>query len=239
MGMRQIVGVFLVEAIAASFDEIRDACRTVREIGGSWVSDLRIRLSRILKRISSKWRQALNAGLSGAVSGFLSNILTVIINAFVTTAKNIVRLIREAFFSIFQAIKLLANPPLGMSDSVLYHEAGKLIISGCTISLGVILEESVKLFPPMLAINSIPVIGPLLNDIVYGLFVALATSLALWGWDKIDIFNAKEHLRNASVMAEIKKENEILRKKRKEWLGTIKKDNLHRYHLLKAECQMP
>ena len=200
MGIRQITGVFLVEAIAAAFDEIRDACRIAHKITGSWILNIRERLNRILNRISSKWQEALSEGLNGAISGFLSNMLTVLINAFVTTSKNIVRLIRESFFSMIKATKLLMNPPMEMSNSTLYHEAGKLIITGGMVSFGKILEESVNLFPPMIAIKGIPVLGDMMGDIVYGFMVALVTALALWGWNKLDLFGAKEEWRHKQFL---------------------------------------
>jgi hypothetical protein len=235
MGIRQIAGVFLVEAIAAVFDELRDVCRTARQMTGAWLSDLRCRISRILKRVASKWEDALNAGCAGAISSFFSNILTVLINVFVTTAKNIVRLIREGFFSIMQAVDLIANPPAGMSRAALYHEAGKIIITGSIVVFGIVMEETISTFPPMFALKSLPAVGSLLGDIVYGFLVALITSLALWGWDKLDLFNAKEEKRHIFMMDAMRNENKETIKKRKEWLLSIQEENPHRYYLLKKE----
>jgi hypothetical protein len=155
-----------------------------------------------------------------------------------TTAKNIVRLIREGFYSIIQAAKLLINPHVGISSSALYHEAGKLIIAGCGVSFGIILEETVYKFPPMLAIKSIPVVGSLFSDVIYGLMVAIVTALALWGWDKLDIFSAKDDMRYAYVMNDLRKEFKAIKEERKDWLCAIKKENPHRYKLLKAELQI-
>ncbi|GHU15808.1 hypothetical protein FACS1894163_03880 [Spirochaetia bacterium] len=235
MGIRQIAGLFLVEAIAAAFDEIRDACKTAGLVTGFSFHALRSRISRVLTRISSKWQEALNAGLTGAVSGFFSNVLTVIVNAFVTTAQNIVRLIREGFFSVVKAFSLLSNPPVGMSRAALYHEAGKIIVTGSVVAFGIIMEEAVNDFPPMLALKNIPIVGPVMGDVFYAFLTALVTSLALWGWDKLDIFGIKEDGRHSFVMDSLKEEYKIITGKRNDWLYAIKKKNLCRYQFLIAE----
>jgi hypothetical protein len=203
MGVRAIVGCFLTETISAVFDEIRDFCRTVKSMSKKWYEDLKERIQRIAARISAKWKEALQAGLTGFVSGFISNIVTVIINIFVTTAKNIVRIIREGFLSIVKAVKMLMNPPKGMTTRQLYHEAGKIIVSGITIVVGILAEEVIDKLPPMIAIREIPVIGELLADIIWGLLVGIATCIALWGWDKLDLFGAKVEAEDRFVLGAI------------------------------------
>ncbi|GHV62906.1 hypothetical protein AGMMS49587_11170 [Spirochaetia bacterium] len=233
MGLRQIVGVFLTEAIAAVFDEIRDACNRARSLTGSLLTDLKYRLKRILARVAAKWRDALHGGLTGAISGFFSNIITVIINIFVTTAKNIVRIIREGFFSIMRAVKLLLNPPAEISKSRLYHEAGKIIITGTVVTLGILAEETIDKFPPMLVIRSIPLIGELIADIVYGIMVALVSCFALWGWDKLDLFGAKEDDRHQFVMEDLHTQRKAQDAVYTGWLERIRKQEPERYETLK------
>jgi hypothetical protein len=238
MGVRQVIGVFLTEAISAIFDEIKDACRKIKSTTKSWYESLKERIERIIKRLIAKWKDALQAGFTGVISGFFSNILTVIINIFVTTAKNIVRIIREGFFSLVRAIKLLLNPPEGMSRNQLLHEVGKLIITGIIVVLGVLAEETVDKLPPMMAIKSIPVVGELLTDIIWGFFVALATSLALWGWDKLDIFNAKLEQQHQYIIDILNNNREKSDKEYIEWLEKIKTENTDRYEYLKNELQL-
>jgi hypothetical protein len=239
MGARQLVGVFLTEAISATFDEIRDSCRTINKVTNSWSNALKERLSRILRRITSKWNEALNAGLTGSISGFFSNILTTIINIFITTAKNIVRLIREAFLSISHAIKMILNPPAGMSKAEIYNEAGKIIISGAIISFGILAEETIDKFPPMLAIRNIPAVGEIIADIFYGLLVALVTALALWGWDKLDLFDCKEESRHTFVMQKIDDDRRSDDKNYNYWLQKVKSENPRRYSFLNTELRKP
>jgi hypothetical protein len=156
MGFRQIVASFIREVINAVFDEIRDCCTRVKKLGEKWYHGLGERLKRIGMKIASKWKQILEAGKDGFVSGFCSNIVTVIVNIFVTTAKNIVRLIREGFFSVVKAIKMLLKPPPEMAKRQVFHEAGKIIIAGGIITFGILAEEAIDKFPPMALIKKNP-----------------------------------------------------------------------------------
>ena len=205
VGVREIVGCFLAEAISAVFDEIRDFCQTVKSMTKKWYEDLKERIQRIATRIVVKWKEALQGGLTSFVSGFISNIVTVIINIFVTTAKNIVRIIREGFLSIIKAVKMLMNPPQDMTTRQLYHEAGKIIITGITVVVGILAEEVIDKLPPMVAIRAIPVIGELLADIIWGLLVSIATCIALWGWDKLDLFGAKVEAEDKFVLGALER----------------------------------
>jgi len=209
MGIRAIVGIFLTEAISSVFDEIRDFCRNLKSMSKKWYEDLKERIQRILARLSAKWKEALQSGLTGFISGFCSNIATVIINIFVTTAKNIVRIIREGFLSIVKAVKMLMHPPKGMSTKQLYHEVGKLIIAGIIVVLGVLAEETIDNLPPMVAIRNIPIIGEILADVIWGLLVGIATCIALWAWDKIDFFGVKDEARDKYIYSAFDRENKI------------------------------
>jgi len=235
MGFRQMVSSFITELINALFDEIRDCCMRVKKLGEKWYKGLSERLKRIGKRIASNWKKFLEAGKDGFISGFCSNIVTVIINIFVTTAKNIVRLIREGFFSLFKAIKLLLNPPADMTRSQLFHEVGKLIIGGSIISIMILAEEAIDKFPPIVAIRKIPFIGDFLSAVLFGLLTAIFTSLALWGWDKLDLFGCKKEQQHKFVMEALERERQEGDKKHEEWLENIRQENPERYEYLKAE----
>jgi hypothetical protein len=235
MGLRQMVATFIREVINAVFDEIRDCCSRVKKLGEKWYHGLGERLKRIGTKIAAKWKQILESGKDGFVSGFCSNIVTVLINIFVTTAKNIVRLIREGFFSVVKAIKMLLNPPPEMTRRQVFHEAGKIIIAGTIVTVGILAEEAIDKFPPMAIIKRIPVVGELLTDIILGLLIAVITSLALWGWDKLDIFGAKSEMQHKFVMETLEKERQINDDKYREWLESIREQDAYRYEYLRLE----
>ena len=237
MGVQQVIGFFLTEAITAVFDEIRDAVKNGRKRAKSFWLELKERLETVVTRIVSKWREALKEGFSGMLSGVFSNLVTILINAFFTTAKNIVRLIREGFFSIVKAVKLLINPPAGMSKAQAFHEAGKIVIGALAVSVGILLEEGISTLPPMAMIRSIPVVGELLYSIVFGFMIGIVTSLALWGWDKLDLFGVKEGARHQFVMEMLEQDRQKILDQRKEWLERVKASEPERYFLLSQEIR--
>jgi len=238
MGFQQLIGIFLTETIAAVFDEIKDAVKHRYQRTKSFWNELKDRLETVVKRIVGKWKEALKEGFTGLLSGIFSNIVTVIINTFLTTAKNIVRLIREGFFSIVKAVKMLLNPPAGMTRAQVFHEAGKIIIAALAVSVGILLEETVDKLPPMKMIRSIPVVGELLYSVVFGFMVGLVTTLALWGWDKLDLFGVKEDARHQFVMDMLKQDQERLLENRKAWLERMKNQEPERYFYLTEELKL-
>jgi hypothetical protein len=238
MGFRQMVASFIREVINAVFDEIKDYCTRIKKLGEKWYHGLGDRLKRIGMKIAAKWKSILESGKDGFVSGFCSNIVTVIINIFVTTAKNIVRLIREGFFSLVKAIKMLLKPPPEMTRQQVFHEAGKIIITGAVITFGILAEEAIDKFPPMAIIKKIPVVGELLTDVILGLLIAIVTSLALWGWDKIDIFGAKREMQHKFVMETLEKERQAGDDEYRKWLESVKEHDVVRYEYLRLEFGM-
>jgi hypothetical protein len=206
--------------------------------GKTFSEDLKERLERVVKRITSKWKEALAQGFSGFVSGIFSNIVTVVINAVVSTAKNVVRLIREGFFSIVKAVKMLINPPQGMTKAQAFDEAGKIIIAALAVSLGILMEEALDKYPPAQLIKSIPVIGELLYSTLFGFLTGLVTALGLWGWDKLDLFGVKEHSRHEFVMEVLNQDHKKVIEERKQWLNKIKERNPERYSLLAQELKL-
>ncbi|MEI6057256.1 MAG: lactate permease, partial [Lentisphaerota bacterium] len=137
MGLQQSVGILLSEFFSSVFDEVKDvykhSFRADFKVEG-FFAILGARLKRIAEKVTSKWKDVLTAFKDGAISGFLSNLATTIINMFVTTAKRVVRMIREGFFFLLKAIKMLIFPPKGMTFKQAAHEATKLIGAGLAIT---------------------------------------------------------------------------------------------------------
>jgi hypothetical protein len=65
--------------------------------------------------------------------------------------------------------------------------------------------------------------------------IAIITSLALWGWDKLDIFGAKKEMQHKFVMEALEKEQKEQDDKYLQWLETIKAQNTARYEYLRLE----
>nr|CAA6828436.1 MAG: Unknown protein [uncultured Thiotrichaceae bacterium] len=184
MGAQQAFGYLLVEFFSGSITEITDAYNNGLE-GKSLYKDIKVRLIRIGRNLSGKWKGVITGFSAGFISGFISNLITTIVNIFVTTAKRIVRMIREGVFSLLKAMKLILFPPVDMSFVEVMHEAMKLIAAGGIVIAGVALEEIIEKL-----ILSVPLLAPFTSvatAVIVGSLTAIAMSLVAYLIDKMDI----------------------------------------------------
>jgi hypothetical protein len=185
MGVQQALGLLLSEFFEATFDEIMDIYKNGFASGfddGTFFNVLKERLVRISKRLLARWKDACKAFSSGFLSGFLSNIVTVVINTFYSTSKRMVRIVREGFFSLLKAVKMLCLPPEGMTLAQSAHEASKIIASGLIIAIGVIVEQKIGEF-----ISAIP-FSDIVTAALIGSLTGLATTFTVYLIDKMDLF---------------------------------------------------
>lgn len=180
--LRQAFGVLLHEFVQHSFVEVNRLIRSPLN-QEKFLDELIASLKQVANRVVAKTRHALEALISGGVQGFVSNLLTFLINNFVTTAAKVVTMIREGMRSLWQAIKLLLNPPEHMSAMDLAREVTKIVVASITAAVGLLMEESIKGF-----ILSIPVLAPIGDVLAPGL-TAIATgllsSLLVYGVDRL------------------------------------------------------
>lgn len=201
MGTQQALGLVFCEFFKATFDEIQDIYAHGFSTGfddSRFLHVLKERLSRIGRRIAAKWKAACAAFRDGFISGFLSNLVTVVINMFVRTGKRIVRVIREGFFSLLKAIKMLCFPPKGMTPAQAAHEASKLIATGLAVVGGIAVEQYIDGM-----IKTTPVLEPfadIITTVLIGGLTGLATTFIVYAIDKIDIFKVNAHEEHDFVM---------------------------------------
>lgn len=180
--MRQALGVLLQEFVNGSFVEIKVVLKE-RSSEENLIDRLIVSLRRVMDRVINKLRAALDAAIQVGVQGFISNMLTFLINNLITTSKKIVTIIRESMQSLWKAIKLMANPPEGMSTLEITREITKIIAAIVTTGLGMLMEESVKGF-----IMTIPVLAPI-ADVLAAALTAIMTGIAgaliVYGIDRL------------------------------------------------------
>jgi hypothetical protein len=204
MGTQQALGILLYELVTNIFVEIKDIYYngfSGSEHDKEFFNTLKERLFRVANNVMEKWKDVVEAFGKGAISGFFSNLITVIINAFLSTKKRMVRIIREGFFSLLKAVEILVNPPSGLTVDQAAHEASKLIAAGLAISGGVMIEEFVER-----SIQSIPVIGifaGLLSPIIVGTAMGLSTVFIVYLLDKADLFGAIRKEKHNYITSEL------------------------------------
>ena len=180
--LRQALGVVLQEFVNGSFVEIKVLLKE-RNNEQNLIDRLVESLKRVMNRVINKLKATLEAALQGGVQGFISNLLTFMINNLITTSKKIVTIIRESMQSLWKAIKLMVNPPEGISALEITREVTKIIAAVVTTGLGMLMEESVKGF-----IMSVPVLAPIADVLATALtaiMTGIAGALIVYGIDRL------------------------------------------------------
>ena len=193
MGMQQALGIVLTEFFAALFDEIGDLYRHGMQ-EARYIEEAAVRLRRIASRVAGKWAAVLTAFKEGFIAGLLSSLATTVINAFLTTGKRAVRLVREGSLSLLRAIRLLAFRPDGMSGSEAMHAASKLMTGAAVVGGGIVLEEVVSKY--------LVVLGPLATGataIIVGSLTAIVAALAAYLVDRLDLFGVEKRVRDGDI----------------------------------------
>lgn len=187
LALRQILGLLIKDLAEGLIDDIRTIVRDGFESVKQLSDLIRNRIKITIEKVRSKWSEYLKEGAASGVSGFLSSFMTLIINSFVTTAKNIVRVIREGCLSIVRALKIIVSPPQGMSKSEVVYEVFKILSGALVVAVGVGLEESIKK-----AIEAVPFLSPFsgpLSLALTGIITGIASLTVVLAFDRL-----KDHL---------------------------------------------
>lgn len=206
IGIKQAIGLLLVDLSNALLDELIDSYRHGFIDGvqsESLIKSIKMRLQKVANVVITRWKNIVVAFKDGALSGMLSNIITTLINTFLTTAKNIVRIIREGAFVLVRAVKIILFPPKEMSIEESWDAALKLIVSSSFTLGGIVIEEYFTK-----AFISVAWLGPFtstLSVICAGILTGVATSYALYTIDKLDPFGVHDRKKRCYIRQKIQK----------------------------------
>lgn len=219
MGIRQALGLLLCDLTNALFDELTDCWKNGIAVQSNEkpLSAMRRRLKRVGEKVIRNWKNLIWAFRDGAISGFLSNLLTVFLNTFMTTAKNIIRIIRDGMSVLYGAAKAWLFPNQGLSKEEARDAALKLLVAGALSVGGIALEELVaKTFA------AVPIPGKeLLISIGVGVLTGVATAVVMYALDKWDPFGAKDAQKREAVAKRISDDWERLKIENEQSLGRI------------------
>ena len=115
---------------------------------------------------------------------FLSNLLTFIINNFISTAKRIVTIIRESLLGIYQAFKILFFPPQGMTKQEIWSNVIKVLSSTVITAVTLTFTEAITTFLKA----SIPILAPiaeLIASVFIGIISGLGSALVAYAIDSL------------------------------------------------------
>ena len=231
--LRQAFGVLLHEFANGSFVEIKVLLKDKHD-EKNLIDRLIESLKRVMQRVINKLKAALDALLQGGVQGFISNFLTYLINNLITTAKKVVTVIREGMQGLWQAIKLMLNPPKDMPPMEIARQVTKIIAGVVTTGLGMLMEESVKGF-----VTSIPVLLPIadvLSIALTAIITGVVGSLIVYGLDRIfDWLSSTGTELLQAYEANIEAQAGVV-VRMQEWLE-LQFQNSHQYEICSTEYQ--
>jgi len=183
LGVREVLGLLLKEFVEGVFIEIKTIKAKKEEDKKNLVEQFKESVTNIINKLKSKWKDFLSVFKDGFISGFFSNLITVVINMFITTVKRIVKIIREGILSLFKAIKLIVNPPKEMSSGDVFFEATKIIGAAITTIIGLLMEEAIENF-----IKSIPFLTPFasfISPVITATITGIATVFVVYAIDSL------------------------------------------------------
>jgi len=166
--VRQALGVVFTELTMTIWDEIPN----IRNKIGNEFSAERF-FESIIKivengfvRVRKKMQAIFDALINGFMSGFINSIVTTIINIFLTTGKNLVRVIRQAMTSITEAVRILFFNKENRSPGDRLLAVVKILLTGAATVMGVILEQALSETLSASGLAAVPVIGSALAEAI-------------------------------------------------------------------------
>ena len=183
MGVKQALGFVFAEVwftVKEEFNKLNgsfDFSKFLTAIGDG------IKLG--FKNAKEKYKDLIAKFKDGVISGIISSITTTLCNIFFTTAKNIVKIIRQSWASIVQAAKVLFINPDNLEFGERIRATTKILATGASVVIGTSVGEAIeKTF-----IGSIPVVGNIVKTFCSTLVTGVMSCSLLYFLDRSEIMN--------------------------------------------------
>lgn len=133
-------------------------------------------IKRGFSKVQKEYKELLSTFADGAIAGALSAISSTLINIFTTTLKRTGRIIRQAWASIVEALKILFFNPdnLRLGDRI--KAVLKIIATGATVVLGYYLNSILQ----AAGLEAIPFVGSILSEVISGLVTGILSCTLLY-----------------------------------------------------------
>ena len=179
MGLRQALGLVLTEVWFAVREQLAVGGRSLKAMLADVAEGVRLGM----RRAREKFADVLARLGEGFVGGILASLTTTLCNIFFTTAKNMVRVLRQSFASLVAAGKvLLFNPDsLAFGDCLL--AALKILATGASAVVGMLLSDAVATS----GLGALPVVGELLVSFTGVFATGVLSCTLLYALDSCDI----------------------------------------------------
>ena len=183
MGMRQALGLVFVEIWISSKEEIQSLPPG---------KDLKDMLQAVAKGVKNgvenakgKYKEILDKFGEGFIAGALSSLTTTICNIFFTTAKNLVKCIRQIYASVVEAGNILLFNPDNLMFGDRIKTATIVLATGASVLAGTAVGALIQNTP----IAHIPVVGPVATAFCSSLVSGLISCTLLIFLDRSKFMN--------------------------------------------------
>lgn len=144
LGAREVIAAILIEfndeailCVKKIMAQYKEQKMAIDEL----LDEIKESLINVKDRVMNKYKDLTEMFLTGLGSGFCTNLLTFLINNFITTAKNAVMIIRESVYALVRAGRILVDPSIDNHDEKV-NKATDIIVSAVGICLTILLGEA-------------------------------------------------------------------------------------------------
>lgn len=189
MAGRMVLGAMLADLSWMVFDRIKTLMGRLKRQENTklkFSTELKNQLYGIVSEIKEKYKSLLKKYLNlvkdSFISQLISTIVTFLINNIITTAKNIVSIIREGTTAIFRGIKLITHPDDPDSKEAAFLAGVDVIIAGLTTCIGFAAQDALKYL-----INQTPLVAfsDTISQVCSGLIVGVGAVLLIYAFHKL------------------------------------------------------
>ncbi|MDE6561613.1 MAG: hypothetical protein K2K75_09545 [Muribaculaceae bacterium] len=182
MGLRQALGLVFYEI----WHEVRVVLTNRAHDGESLFKSIGSGVKQGLSNAKVRYKEIWSKFIEGSVSGLLSSLTTTLCNIFFTTAKSIVKIIRQSWASLVEAVKILLFNPDCLPFGERFRAGAKVLATGASVIVGTTVGELVS----QTGVGAIPVIGNIVVTFCGTLVTGILSCSLLYLLDKNPIINA-------------------------------------------------
>lgn len=146
MGLRQVLGFVFAEIWFSVKDEWKKL--NDQETGLTEYLEAIVRgIETGIKKAKEKYPELCSRFLNGATAGVLASVTTTLCNIFFTTAKSTVRIIRQSYASLVEAMKVLFINPDDYEFGDRMRAVVKVLSVGASVTVGVLVGDALARTP--------------------------------------------------------------------------------------------
>lgn len=181
MGLRQALGLVFSEIWFA----VKDQMKADKHNGESLFKSIAKGVRMGFENAQVKYKEIWHKFIEGAIAGVLSSLVTTLCNIFFTTAKSIIKIIRNSWASMVEAVKILLFNPDCLPFGERFRAAAKILATGASVVVGLVVGDLIA----SSGISTIPVLGEIIQIFCTTLVTGIMSCSLLYLLDRNSTIN--------------------------------------------------